>query len=435
MSFGGLILTNQGRNSIAAAISNEKALDFTHVQLGDGTYNGWYPSKKELTNMAPRGFYFREIGLIGNGALCYYDNAGTGEAEYIDPESETVSKEKRIRLTVVVSDDVNVTVHTASSLYALATELDELDKKKVNEEDIHDWARDSEKPIYNKEEIGLGNVDNTADKDKPLSTAMKEAIQEIYEQATAFAVAKIAELINGAPTTADTLKEIADLIADNKSVVEALDAAVGQKANQSELDTHISNNTIHFTASERTKLSGIAAGANKYTHPSSAAGAKSSGLYKITTDANGHVIGATAVTKADITALGIPASDTNTTYGTGTSSVAGLTKLYNSIGTSTDGTMTRAAIRDTLRNFISKTQLICNKITLLGHYDGESRTPLPAKNGYIPLAVIPVSTGFTDLCWIQCEMSEETIITRVKNTVDGSRETKPLVEIIWLKTL
>ena len=418
MSFGGLILTNQGRNSIAAAISNEKALDFTHVQLGDGTYNGSYPSKKELTNMvmeipvtrvarrdnevtvdcdwnssqAPRGFYFREIGLIGNGTLCYYDNAGTGEAEYIDPESETVLKEKRIRLTVVVSDDVNVTVHTASSLYALATELDELDKKKVNEEDIHDWARDSEKPIYNKEEIGLGNVDNTADKDKPLSTAMKEAIQD-------------------------------------------LNAVVGQKSNQSELDNHVNNSAIHFTASERTKLSGIAAGANNYTPPASAAGANTSGLYKITTDANGHVTGTAAVTKSDITALGIPASDTNTTYGTGTSSVAGLTKLYTSTGTSTDGTMTRAAIRDTLRNFISKTQLICNKITLLGHYDGESRTPLPAKNGYIPLAVIPVSTGFTDLCWIQCEMSDETIITRVKNTVDGSRETKPLVEIIWLKTL
>lgn len=372
MSFGGLILTNQGRNRIAAAISSEKALDFTHVQLGDGVFNGSYPSKKELTNMimeipvtrvarrdsevtidcdwnssqAPKGFYFREIGLIGNGALCYYDNAGTGEAEYIDPESETVSKEKRIRLTVVVSDDVNIKVHTASSLYALATELDELDKKKIDEEDVHDWVRQPEKPAYNKEEIGLGNVDNTADKDKPLSTAMKEAIQDIYEQATAFAVAKIAELINGAPATADTLKELADLIADNRSVVDALDAAIGKKANQSELDTHVNNSTIHFTSSERTKLSGIAAGANKYTHPASAVGAKASGLYKITTDAAGHVTGAAAVTKADITGLGIPGA--NTTYSTGTASVAGLTKLYTSTGTSTDGTMTRSAITNAL---------------------------------------------------------------------------------------
>ena len=49
---------------------------------------------------------------------------------------------------------------------------------------------------------------------------------------------------------------------------------------------------------------------NVYTHPSYTA--KSSGLYKITTDATGHVSAATAVAKADITALGIPAKDTVT---------------------------------------------------------------------------------------------------------------------------
>lgn len=48
----------------------------------------------------------------------------------------------------------------------------------------------------------------------------------------------------------------------------------------------------------------------KYTHPTYTA--KSSGLYKITVDGTGHVSAATAVTKADITALGIPGQDTNT---------------------------------------------------------------------------------------------------------------------------
>ena len=47
-----------------------------------------------------------------------------------------------------------------------------------------------------------------------------------------------------------------------------------------------------------------------YTHPSYSA--KSAGLYKVTVDGTGHVSAATAVTKSDITALGIPASDTNT---------------------------------------------------------------------------------------------------------------------------
>lgn len=176
--------------------------------------------------------------------------------------------------------------------------------------------------------------------------ALQQDVQEVYQNANEFTLAKIAELINGAPATADTLKEIADLIADNKSVVDALDAAIGQKADQVELETHVNNSTIHFTASERTKLAGIAAGANKYTHPASAAGAKGSGLYKITTDAAGHVTGAAAVTKTDITGLGIPGA--NTTYSTGTASVAGLTKLYTSVGTGTDGTMTRSAITSAL---------------------------------------------------------------------------------------
>lgn len=63
-----------------------------------------------------------------------------------------------------------------------------------------------------------------------------------------------------------------------------------------------------YTSAEKTKLSGIAEGANKYTHPTYTA--QKSGLYKVTVDAAGHVSGATAVAKADITALGIPAQDT-----------------------------------------------------------------------------------------------------------------------------
>ena len=69
-----------------------------------------------------------------------------------------------------------------------------------------------------------------------------------------------------------------------------------------------------MSATDKAKLDGIANGANNYTHPSYTA--RTSGLYKITVDASGHVSAVTAVTKADITALGIPGSDTNTTYST-----------------------------------------------------------------------------------------------------------------------
>lgn len=75
-----------------------------------------------------------------------------------------------------------------------------------------------------------------------------------------------------------------------------------------------------MSAADKAKLDGIEEGANKYVHPSHTAYA--SGIYKITVDASGHVTAAAAVTKEDITALGIPGS--NTTYTEATSSAAGL---------------------------------------------------------------------------------------------------------------
>lgn len=69
-----------------------------------------------------------------------------------------------------------------------------------------------------------------------------------------------------------------------------------------------------------TKLKGIDEGANKYTHPMHTA--RASGLYKITVDKLGHVIAVSAVQKSDITALGIPSS--NTTYGLASASSNGL---------------------------------------------------------------------------------------------------------------
>lgn len=66
-----------------------------------------------------------------------------------------------------------------------------------------------------------------------------------------------------------------------------------------------------------------------YTHP--AHSAKASGLYKVTVDAQGHVSAVTAVTKADITNLGIPAQDT--TYPVADGSNTGLmnASLYNQL--------------------------------------------------------------------------------------------------------
>ena len=68
-----------------------------------------------------------------------------------------------------------------------------------------------------------------------------------------------------------------------------------------------------------------------YDHAQAKGSAFSSGLYKITTNAQGHVTAATAVQKSDITALGIPAQDTNTTYSNATTSTAGLMSAADKI--------------------------------------------------------------------------------------------------------
>ena len=94
-----------------------------------------------------------------------------------------------------------------------------------------------------------------------------------------------------------------------------------------------------MSSTDKTKLDGISTGANKteksatngnikvdgsevqvYSHPSYTSAV--AGLYKITVDSKGHVSLTSAVTKDDITALGIPGQDT--TYNDATQAVHGL---------------------------------------------------------------------------------------------------------------
>jgi hypothetical protein len=88
---------------------------------------------------------------------------------------------------------------------------------------------------------------------------------------------------------------------------------------------------------DKSKLDGIAAGANAYTHPSYTE--RSAGLYKVTVDGTGHVSAATAVTKDDITALGIPAQDTVYSLPAATTSALGGVKVGSNLTFADDGTL------------------------------------------------------------------------------------------------
>lgn len=73
---------------------------------------------------------------------------------------------------------------------------------------------------------------------------------------------KIAELIGGAPGTFDTLKEIADYIAEHEDVATALNQAITNKADKNHTHTTATHSANGFlSAEDKEKLDGVAAGA------------------------------------------------------------------------------------------------------------------------------------------------------------------------------
>lgn len=93
-----------------------------------------------------------------------------------------------------------------------------------------------------KSNIGLGNVDNTSDTNKPVSTAQQAAIDGALAEAKTYVDGKIdAVMGEGASTTLDTIGEISAAIEAHQDVTDALNAAIGNKANVSDLTSHTGN--------------------------------------------------------------------------------------------------------------------------------------------------------------------------------------------------
>ena len=101
------------------------------------------------------------------------------------------------------------------------------------------------------------------------------------------------------------------------------------------------------------------------------AAAKTSGLYKIATDKFGHVTSTAAVTKTDITALGIPATDTNTTY-----TFAGGTNKFTV--TPSNGAAQDISVTPSIANNVTKTAAA----TTAGHIPKFNNTTGVIENGY-----------------------------------------------------
>ncbi|MCI9465345.1 MAG: hypothetical protein HFI48_15980 [Lachnospiraceae bacterium] len=127
------------------------------------------------------------------------------------------------------------------------TELHKLELKNADQdtlfaskEDLNQHTGNQENPhSVSKAQIGLDNVDNTADLDKPVSTAQRAAINNIYIQTSSYVDTKIANLIDGAPETLDTLKELANALEENATIVDALNESIENKVNKTELNKYL----------------------------------------------------------------------------------------------------------------------------------------------------------------------------------------------------
>ena len=116
---------------------------------------------------------------------------------------------------------------------------------------------------------GADNVIVNSSTNETLATRLAQLATDINnavaagitsEQVDAKISAAISALINEAPETYDTLKEIADYITANETAVEALNAAIGNKVDKVD-GKGLSTND--FTTAMLTKVNGIAEGATK----------------------------------------------------------------------------------------------------------------------------------------------------------------------------
>lgn len=151
---------------------------------------------------------------------------------------------------------------------------------------------------------GSGNAVTTASISGDTLTLTKGATYNNYVHPAGSAPSKASGFYK---FSTDSTSHVASVTAVAKSDITAL-GIPGQ-------DTTYGNATQStsglMSAADKTKLDGISTGANKYVHPTGEAANKTLGLYKVATDATSHVKQVAAVTKKDITDLGI--ADTGST--------------------------------------------------------------------------------------------------------------------------
>jgi len=98
--------------------------------------------------------------------------------------------------------------------------------------------------------LGLGNVTNTADTAKPVSTAQASAIATAKAEAIADATSQVNALLAGAPAALNTLDELAAALGDDANFASTVTTSLGLKVDSL---TPISQKTASYTLSSLTE--------------------------------------------------------------------------------------------------------------------------------------------------------------------------------------
>ena len=94
---------------------------------------------------------------------------------------------------------------------------------------------------------------------------LETAINTVLNDSKSYTDKKIDAIVGeGASTTLDTIGEISKAIEEHQDVTDALNSAIGTKANASDLTSHTGNTTVHITSTERTNWND--ANSKKHSH-------------------------------------------------------------------------------------------------------------------------------------------------------------------------
>lgn len=220
------MLTDNGKNILSKSIANKVPIILSSMALGDGISSDIPITeminiilKKEIENYSydngqayvrstftnenlSEGFYIREIGIFAvdpdneSELLFAYISSGDNEADYFSPGTGKVILKEIIEVATGFSgsQDINLTIDSSTAMVTVeefnskVSEINQLVDEKANKTDIpNSLPADGGNAdtlggklpsafapaghTHSKADVGLGNVDNTADANKSVNYA------------------------------------------------------------------------------------------------------------------------------------------------------------------------------------------------------------------------------------------------------------------------